>query len=432
MYSLKKYLSYLLLFILGFVFSFLVYVTFSSSFDEIVNYGFSYNISQKMIIYRDFNVLTTPLYFFLASIFIKIFGSYIISIHTLDAIICGFILLLLFRIIRWKSFVIFPILITFFPFGYNLLSLFFLILIIYLVNKKLDNDFVIGIIVGLSFITKQNIGVCLFIPYIFYSQNRFKSFLYFFLPFMFLSSYLIYNNAFYEFIDYCFLGLFDFGGKNSTFTIFTIFEFFILIYLIYKLVKSKFKDKEVFYILMFQIIVYPIFNAFHFIVGFIPVLYYFLKFLNNKYFNTVLIFIAWLFYGVVVYSIYSFFEINLDNDMFYLKNYSSEDKKIISDLYDYVNNYDYYFFTSEYSYIIKLYYGLKINNFDFVISGNLGYNGVSGKIKEIDSLCEYKSCVFFINEGNLNNQFEEFSNYIKDNYSRIDILHDFDIYINSK
>ena len=44
--------------------------------DEIWNYGFSYNISRGMVIYRDFNVLQTPLFFFIGSLFFGAWDSF--------------------------------------------------------------------------------------------------------------------------------------------------------------------------------------------------------------------------------------------------------------------------------------------------------------------------------------------------------------------
>lgn len=65
----------MLLFFSIFIVSLLVtYVIIPIWSDQIWSYSFSYNISKGMIIYRDFNVVQTPLYFFIASIFIKIFG----------------------------------------------------------------------------------------------------------------------------------------------------------------------------------------------------------------------------------------------------------------------------------------------------------------------------------------------------------------------
>ena len=77
----KVMLKYIFVFILSFLFSFVFFYVFQSIYcDEVWVYGFSYNISKGMIIYRDFNVLQMPLYFFIASLFIKIFGNYLIFI----------------------------------------------------------------------------------------------------------------------------------------------------------------------------------------------------------------------------------------------------------------------------------------------------------------------------------------------------------------
>ena len=115
-----------------------------------------------MIIYRDFNVLQMPLYFFIASLFIKIFGNYIIVMHLFDSLLFSTIIVMLFKNLRWKVLLLLPILVFWWPSGYNLLCLFFLIVIIYLINQNKDNDYLISFLVGLCFITKQNIGLFLF------------------------------------------------------------------------------------------------------------------------------------------------------------------------------------------------------------------------------------------------------------------------------
>ena len=87
---------------------------------------------------------------------------------------------------------------------------------------------------------------------IYYSKRKVKSFITFIIPLLIFLLYLYMHDALYHFINYCFLGLFDFGTNNAVY-IFLIFEIPIIIYLVVKLLKSRFLDKKIFYILMFQI-----------------------------------------------------------------------------------------------------------------------------------------------------------------------------------
>ena len=280
----KEKIKYLLLFFFSFLFCFIIFGMCQGIYcDEVWLYGFSYNLSKGMMIYRDYNVVTTPLYFFLVNIFIKIFGNYIIVMHIFDSLLFATIIMLLFKIINWKSLILLPIFMFWWPSGYNLLCLFLLTLIIYLIHEKKDKDWLIALIIGLILITKQNIGVMLFIPCLYYSKNKIKTIITFLIPFFIVSIYLIFNNAFFDFINYCFLGLLEFGESNKyiefPFFISTILTIGILLYL---LIKNKLKNKELFYILMFQIMVYPIFDLRHYLCAFFPVMYLILKKINNK------------------------------------------------------------------------------------------------------------------------------------------------------
>ena len=64
--------KYLLIFIISFVLIFTYYYfNTQRSMDEMWNYGFSNNIANGLVPYRDFNMIITPLYPLIISIFIK-------------------------------------------------------------------------------------------------------------------------------------------------------------------------------------------------------------------------------------------------------------------------------------------------------------------------------------------------------------------------
>ena len=90
----KEFLKMLIIFAVFFVISFCYKIFFLPlNGDEIWCYGFSYNISKGMMIYRDFNCLQTPLYFIISSFFIKLFGNYLISVHLFDCILISFLMI---------------------------------------------------------------------------------------------------------------------------------------------------------------------------------------------------------------------------------------------------------------------------------------------------------------------------------------------------
>lgn len=421
---------YLCLFIFVFIITFIVSYTYMPlNCDEVWTYGFSYNIAQGLVIYRDFNVVTTPLYYFVCCIFIKIFGNYIISPQIFNSIISASMFLIMFRTIKWKAFLVFLSIILCCPNAYNLFSLFWLMLIIYLIEQGKDKDISMGTILGLLFITKQNIGLALFIPCLYYSKNKLKTIITFFIPFLMLSIYLFDNNAFYEFIDYCFLGLFDFGNNGYT-SIYCVFEVFILIYLILNLVKGKFKNKEVFYILMFQVIMFPLTDDRHFFAAFFPVMYYIVK--NVKIFQVwYTIFLFVLFYNLSILRSNSY-DIHLDKNIFFLKN-CWDMPALMEKFHDYLENTEYYCFVDYYAYLYKLYYDIPIGQYDLWNEGNQGYNGIEERINEVDEFCSSNECVFIVNDdlvGNKNTQLKKIYNYVVENYEVIDYFENFYIYSN--
>ena len=99
----KRFLKYFLLFFIPFLIFFYISIGRSIYCDEIWVYGFSHNLSKGMMIYGDFNVLQMPLYFFISSFFLQIFGDYVISIHIFDCILIGFLFLISYKKYGWKS-----------------------------------------------------------------------------------------------------------------------------------------------------------------------------------------------------------------------------------------------------------------------------------------------------------------------------------------
>lgn len=429
----KKFLEYLLIFCGSFLFSFIFFYVLGSVYcDEVWVYGFSYNISKGMVIYRDFNVLQMPLYFFIASVFIKIFGNYIIVMHIFDSLLFASMIIIIYKIIGKKVFIMLPLFIFFWPSGYNLLCLFFLILLIYLIHKNKDSDLLVGFIVGLCFITKQNIGILLLIPCLFYSKRKLKTLICFIIPFVFLSIYLIYNDAFYQFIDYCFLGMFDFQDNNEYFPfVFVVVSLVNILFLVFLNVKNKLKNKELFYILFFQIIVYPIFDIRHYVCALFPVIYLILKYLKNKS----MIFL----FGFFIISLYislvfdTEYTINFKKNLDFLRNSGNLDF-FSAEVIRYVGDNENFFFTDYYNYYIKLYYDIPIGQYDLLLSGNVGYNGVEKKLKKLDKMCKREKCYFFTEKidksGILSKQYIEFYNYIVNNYNKVDNLFMFDVYTN--
>ena len=407
----KEFLKMLILFVVFFVISFCYKIFFLPlNGDEIWCYGFSYNIAKGLVIYRDFNVMVTPLYFFLSSIFIHLFGNYLISMHLFDCILIGFLAIILYkRLGLYKLLLLYPLIIIYYFPSYNYFSMFLLFVIIYLLDSHENKYYdVVSFLVGLIFISKQSIGIFLLIPVLFYSKNRLKSLFFYLIPFFLISFYLFIQGAFFDFINYCFLGMIDFNENNKLFTIYFVIEVFCCLYLIYKIFKSKFKDKKYLFILMFQVNAYPIFDISHFIIPFIPVLYCILEDFNFnqlRLYYRFLILVLFLSFPTI-YVLKSFFcydyvvSFDASNYLFLrnkgdVNNVLQKESEIVEKYY---YQYDYAFLLTRNSYAIKLYCDIPIGQYDLLLNGNMGYHGSERITKEIEDICIKNTCVFFVED----------------------------------
>lgn len=423
----KEFLKMLLLFAIFFMISFCYGVFFLPlNGDEIWNYGFSANIAKGMMIYRDFNVMVTPFYFFISSIFIRIFGNYLISMHILDCILIGFFMVLFDKKMGlYKTLLLFPFIIIYFFPSYNYFCLFLLLIILYLLENKKISDVVIALLCGFIFITKQSIGLLMLVPILIYNKNRMKSVDAYFLPFFLVSFYLWVNDAFFDFMNYCFLGLFDFGKSNLELSIFFWLEGFLCLYLIIQMVRGKFRDKKYLFILIFQVNSYPIFDMNHFVVCLVPVIYCVIKEFNfmrlRAYYRFLLLGCVWSIFVIYVLKlIFSLdYRVSLESNKFwYLRNNSGNDislKKESEIVEKYYSKYDHFFIIGSSSYAIKLYSDIPIGQYDLLADGNLGYYGEERVIGEIDSLCGSHSCGFFVEKQ----EFKKYSQFSKKIYDYV-------------
>ncbi len=435
----RKRLFYILLFVFIFIVTFCYSMFFSiSTSDEIWSYSFCYNIANGFIPYKDFNMIITPLFSILGSFFIKIFGSYLFSIHIYGALWVSIIMCLMFDRIKFKSFIVYVYFLVFYIPSYNFLVLFWFLCILCCNDKKHDNDIMIGLLVSMAFLTKQTVGIVCLIPFIFYSKNKIKSMIVVLIPIILFFIYLIYFGAFYQFIDYCFLGMLDFSKNNGS-NSFLIIELLILLYLVFSLVKSKFGDKKCFYVLMFQIIAFPIVDLPHLFIAFVPVVYYLCTKCNFglKRHNRLLFYISCfgIFYFFFGFNYSICIQNNRDN-FFYLRNVYIDridlDKQV--QIIKSYNDYDYKFYILDTACLLKLYMKDTVTKYDILNNGNFGYKGAKGYIKEISNMCRNNRCVFFLPywyydkvEGQLN---KELIDYVRIDYKFRKHYKYFDVYTN--
>lgn len=405
--------------------------------DEIWNYGFTYNIANGLIPYKDFNMVITPFYPFLGALFLMIFGKSLFVYHIFNALICTGIFYFMKITLNKSYYIVYSILLLFSLPNYSLFSILLLYIILYLEDNK-KNDFLIGIFIGLTFLTKQNIGIMFILPSIL--TKKFKQIknrtIGFIIPNIICLLYLIVTDSLLSFIDYAFLGLSSFAENNILFSMWGTLTIIAVIYLIYQYVITK--DIKVLYLLFFQIIAYPIFDTYHVLIPFIPVLGYFLSKLNLVVKVTQVAFVV--FIGIVfAYNINNVLNGNnrFPNDTNVCKMRILDDNTIsnIKEVSNYLKENKDVYIINDKAYVYKLESDIPINKFDLLNDGNLGKDGDIRLIKEIEYKCREKVCTFLMREdeiydNTLTQTNRKIINYINDNYKKVGKIIDLTIYQN--
>lgn len=384
------------------------------SLDEIWNYGFAKSILDGLIPYKDFSMIIPPLFPYITSIILAIFGEKIFIYYAFIAVITVTITYIAYKKIGYNAILIYLLLLVYSSNGYNTITLFFLIIILTLIdNKAKKQDVLIPLLVSLMVLSKQTMAL-LIIPSLLYSKNKKKSFFVYIICFLLFLVYLLVNNNLIPFIDYCLLGMFEFTEKNGiSIFIYLIIELIVCGLLIYTLIKSKGKRQDAFYILMYQIVTFPIVDVSHFVLAFAPVVYlifkenHMTKFLRISTFIVILtIIICILFIGNYTTTIQTR----------HLLGYSQSDgfleKKLVpavTDTYiekmrEFIERYpeDQLYVLGNYAYIVKLYLDLPITKYDLINNGNMGYQGADRYIEEINQTCQNQACLFIVKESEIN------------------------------
>ena len=249
--------------------------------DSYVNFGFSYAITRGEIPYVDFNLVIPPLAPWLYSIFL-FFDSSILIFYLEQALLLTLFFAVLFRLLGNKTWIYLILLSIPFPIamisvmfpGYNFLLLFFLLLLIYC-ERTNKNEYLIGILLGCSFLTKQTVGGLLALASIYYLFVNYKKVLKrivgFLLPVSLCFIILLLQGSFSSFLNLCFFGLFDFGHSNLHIDWFYFICFMLAILVLIIRIVKKPKDIYNYYVLLFASCVYPIIDYYHvslFLAGF--------------------------------------------------------------------------------------------------------------------------------------------------------------------
>lgn len=274
--------------------------------DELWNFSNTYKIANGEILYKDCNVIVTPLFFYLGEILFKILGANYCTFRIYNCIIYTTLYYLIYCILRrleiekTKAFtylmLIYFITCKFITIGanYNMLAIVFVAIgiLVYLRQDTEKQHILIlqGAIAFLVSMCKQNIGVLYIIGLIFYQliqkenwKNKLKIVIkqlgIFAILWTIYFIYLYATSNLYNFINYTVLGLIEFRNKNLLFdssVYILITEIVVSSFMIYVInskkikIESELKNRMIL-LLSFSIamlfIAYPIFNKGHVIIS---------------------------------------------------------------------------------------------------------------------------------------------------------------------
>jgi len=225
---------FLWLFIPVIVFTLVLVVTDG---DEMYNFQSVSKMVNGNIIYKDFNVIITPLFFWIGALLLKIFGNYILVFRVYSIIMhLGIYYALYYLFKRFKVsnrfctsgvllYLMISISLIYNGANYNALSLLFYILGFMIVLKKpsIKNSILIGFFAYIIFLTKQNVGMYYVIAVVIsqiynYKKESIKYLLVEFATGALLTGatvlVMLYQGNFWDMINYTFLNISNFAGNN--------------------------------------------------------------------------------------------------------------------------------------------------------------------------------------------------------------------------
>ena len=304
-----------------------------NNLDEIWNFNFARNIANGLMPYRDFNMVQTPLLSIICCMILKAFGTELFTMRIIAVVLCSSIMLVAYKILEKLetptalryAFLIATIYLykNYFCIDYNFAVL-WIILIVTLIeleniekkNPKLN--FFAGIMVGMAILTKQTTGIFLALVFLLYrvliisnkqeikkySKETLYKVLGISVPIVLFCIYIISYKGWDNFVDYTILGIKTFSNKISYINLIngnygimvSILSILIpiLLFLIYiktVVFSNKNKDESIYILFAYSvvslIVVYPISDSIHFLIGIFPSLILLVYFLWSNFIKKV-------------------------------------------------------------------------------------------------------------------------------------------------
>ncbi len=432
-------------------------------------------------------MIVNPLFFFLGTIFIKIFGNFGYSFHIYNGFIYGstaFMLVLIMKQFKIEYKVIVPAITIFIIIStaslvtsYNHLAICFeiMLLLLELIKTKDDSEFIkkhpkfVNIIIGFllicCFLIKQSMGIYIGLAYFTYLLISEKNIIFkdkisqFFykcigaliglIPFIL---YLIINGIFNDYIDLCYGGLSDFNNNchriefEGVIILFLLIHILYMFILLYKQQKKRYQILFVSFLASSLLTLYPIIDINH-IMTIAPLFFIALMVLihNNIYFSLAYthyiiaskrigILTSYILLGEFVLVSLSLLGLaNIPNKYNIYKGYLALDDHFFEKL-ETMNTYieekekEGYevFFLGVDATLYRWPLGINNNKKDLFMHGNVGKNGYQETIDEILN-CP-KPLVIYNTHRICYQEFESLKQFFKDYFVRVDIVDDHFIY----
>lgn len=441
----KNFVKYILLFVIYFcAISFFFY---AFRMDTYSNYGFSYGLINGSIPYKDINMVVPIFSPFIYSLFL-IYSQSILCFYLGQAFLLTLMSYFLFKLFDKRAYLIIlslfipigiPTLYVIFP-GYNFIVLLLLIILLYLEKSKC-NDYLIGIILGLFVITKQNVGVFILLIGILYNFKNFKKmfirFIFSLIPISIFILYLVFNNILFDFYNYCFLGLREFSNNIYIEYQYLFCLVLVILFVIKNLIKYKNFNISYLYLLVYLIVIYPIFDGYHFSLFFIfslIVILYNSDFKVSKYINYIcfgFILVMTIFWRVLCNNYFSNFNFYSYNN-FPFEVLSSDNNKSLKKVINYTKDFNNVIVIGNPN-LATFYYSSTnrdINKYLVLFRGNYGKDGTNYIFNSIKN----ESDTYFIVDTNSfcstsYCQYLDFiPKYIMDNYDLIKRFNNYYVY----
>ena len=454
---------------------------FIISSDELWNFQNVYKLYNGFELYKDANVICTPLFFYIGNFILHLLGPNFLSFRIYNIIIdtilffSTYVLCKKLKIPKTLSLIMVLILMLLNHYilvlcmaNYNMLALtFFIIGLLCILKENLTKKDLIlqGLIVFLIAFTKQNMGVYYFLAIaviIFLENTTVKkkciNFCMILIPLLLLGigsiAYFQYAGILNGFIDYAILGIGEFGQKNisvnTPFLVFWILVVLLNIFAVKQMKKNALLDEKEYEkikkVLIFSIFLtfsmFPIINSAHFMIGMYLswiVLFYIINFICLHIFKRDYLKIAKhiLIILVCITISYSFLhyinwqenKIGNNQSPYYGGMLDTDISQKIENISEYIN-------TSKKKVIIlsqdAAFYmiNLKESNgkMDLPFKGNLGMKGEEGLIEELSQMHDVEVLIKKKEEDMNWQESKLVRDFIMGNYECTGEIEDFMIY----